>query len=161
MVFKEHNENSGGHRNPMRAVETKNHLYIFNAWANGKRIMGTATAGTPSYRRMKELASDDPAIAARIRLHDHRVVEELYDVARDPDCLQNLIDDPAARAELERLRSALAAWMKRTGDTMLEPFQQRDDPAVREAFVQKLEAESAQRRKQKPARRQGRRNRAG
>jgi N-sulfoglucosamine sulfohydrolase len=146
MVFKEHNENSGGHRNPMRAVETRTHLYIFNAWANGTRRMGTATNGTNTYRRMTELAPSDPQIAARLKLADHRVPEELYDVARDPDCLHNLIDDPASRAELDRLRAELEAWMKRTNDPLLESFQKRDDPAVREAYVRKLETESAERR---------------
>jgi len=159
MVFKEHNENSGGHRNPMRAVQTPTHLYIFNAWANGTRRMGTATNGTNTYRRMNELAASDANVAARLKLADHRVLEELYDVARDPDCLQNLIDDPASRAELNRLRAAMAAWMKQTGDPLLESFEKRDDPAVREAFVKKTEAESAERQSSVAAGAGGRRGR--
>ncbi|MCB1209407.1 MAG: sulfatase, partial [Verrucomicrobiales bacterium] len=35
MVFKEYNENSGGQRTPMRAVQTKDYLYVFNPWSNG------------------------------------------------------------------------------------------------------------------------------
>jgi N-sulfoglucosamine sulfohydrolase len=146
MVFKEHNENSGGHRNPMRAVETRTHLYIFNAWANGSRVMGTATNGTSTYRRMTELAATDPKVAERLKLADHRVPEELYDVAIDPDCVKNLIDDPASRKELDRLRGELESWMKRTNDPMLESFQKRDDPTVREAYVRQQEKESAERR---------------
>ena len=63
MVFKHHNENSGGHRNFMRAVETKESLYIFNPWSNGKRVMGTATSGTSTWRRMNELAKTNSEIA--------------------------------------------------------------------------------------------------
>src|SRR4029079_5254753 len=79
MVVKEYNENSGGSRDPMRAIETKQFLYVFNAWSNGQRIMQTATTGTPTYRRMNELAKTDPALAARHNLYQFRVVEELYD----------------------------------------------------------------------------------
>ena len=156
MVFKEHNENSGGHRNPMRAVQTKTHLYIFNPWSNGTRVMGTATNGTNTYRRMKELAKSNAAMAARLKLADYRVLEELYDVSRDPDCLHNLIDDPAQKAELDRLRGALEAWMTRTGDPLLESFQKRDDPGVRETYVRKTEQESAERGKRRRGNRQGR-----
>ena len=76
MVVKEYNENSGGNRSPMRAVQTKTHLYIFNPWSDGKRVMRTATAGTNTFRRMKELAATDRKIAARVDLIEHRVPEE-------------------------------------------------------------------------------------
>jgi N-sulfoglucosamine sulfohydrolase len=147
MVFKEYNENSGGNRSPMRAVETRTHLYIFNPWSNGKRVMATATAGTPTYRRMKVLARTDPKIAARVELFAHRVPEEAFNVARDPDALTNLIDDPSSQEEINRLRAALEAWMKRTGDPMLETFQHRDDPAARETYMAAAEKEAAQHRK--------------
>jgi len=38
------------------------------------------------------LAEKDPKLAARHKLYQYRVVEELYDVEHDPDCLNNLID---------------------------------------------------------------------
>lgn len=156
MVFTHHNENSGGHRNPMRAVQTKEYLYIFNPWSNGTRIMGTATAGTSTWRRMNELAKTNPQIAARVDLMDHRVPEELYNVSRDPDCLKNLIAGAGSRKELEHLQSAMEEWMKKTNDPLLPVFQKRDDPQVRERYVQQLEKESAERTGKK--KRGGRRN---
>lgn len=149
MVIKEYNENAGGSRDPMRAVQTKRLLYLFNPWSNGERIMATATTGTPTYRRMAELAKTDRAIAARHDLYQHRVVEELYDIKDDPDCLVNLIDSPAHQQELARLREALETWMVETGDHMLDVFRERDDPAVREAYVAEKEREAEERRKQK------------
>ncbi len=149
MVVKEYNENAGGSRDPMRAVQTKRLLYLFNPWSNGRRVMATATTGTPTYRRMAELAETDKTIAARHDLYRHRVVEELYDVKHDPDCLVNLIDDPAHRQELGKLREALEAWMVETGDHMLEVFRNRDDSAAREAYVQQKEQEAELRRKKK------------
>jgi len=79
-VIKEYNENAGASRDPMRAVQTRRWLYLFNPWSNGERIMATATTGTPTYRRLAELARSDKSLAARHDLYQHRVVEELYDV---------------------------------------------------------------------------------
>ena len=91
-IIKEYNENAGASRDPMRAIQTKRYLYLFNPWSNGKRIFATATTGTATYRRMAALASSDKKLAARLDLYKHRVPEELYDVANDPDCLvHNLI----------------------------------------------------------------------
>jgi len=146
-IVKEYNENAGGSRDPMRAVQTHRLLYLFNPWSNGERIFATATNGTPTYRRMAELAKTDKKIAARHDLYQHRVVEELYDIERDPDCLVNLIDDPASQAELSRLREKLDAWMVRTDDHLLNVFRNREDAEVREAYVLQKEAEAAERRK--------------
>jgi N-sulfoglucosamine sulfohydrolase len=146
MVVKEYNENSGGSRDPMRAIQTRQFLYIFNAWSNGQRIMQTATTGTSTYRRMRELAATDAAIAARHKLYQFRVVEELYDVEHDPDCLKNLIDTPAHAAKRDQLRKDLEAWMVKTNDPMLEVFRRRDDAAFREAYVHAQEREADARR---------------
>jgi N-sulfoglucosamine sulfohydrolase len=146
MVVKEYNENSGGSRDPMRAIETKQFLYIFNPWSSGKRIMQTATTGTPTYRRMHELAASDPNIAARHKLYQFRVVEELYDIEHDPDCLKNLINDPASAPARDRLRGDLEQWMIKTHDPMLEVFRRRDDADFREAYVHAQEREADERR---------------
>lgn len=146
MVVKEYNENSGGSRDPMRAIQTQQFLYIYNPWSSGQRIMQTATTGTPTYRRFRELAQADTKLAARHKLYQFRVVEELYDVEQDPDCLKNLIDDPAYASRRDELRQALDAWMVKTHDPMLEVFRQRDDPAFREAYVVAQEKEADARR---------------
>ena len=148
LIIKEYNENAGGSRDPMRAVQTKRFLYLFNPWSNGERVMATATTGTPTYRRMAELAETDETIAARHELYQYRVVEELYDVKGDPDCLVNLIDSPEHQQELAKLRAALEVWMVDTGDHMLDVFRKREDPAAREAYVQMKEKEADERRAQ-------------
>ena len=160
LVIKEYNENAGGSRDPMRAVQTKRLLYLFNPWSNGERVMATATTGTPTYRRMAELAKTDQQIASRHDLYQHRVVEELYDVEQDPNCLSNLIDDPARQEDLKVLRTALDNWMVDTGDHILNVFRHRDDPTVREAYVIEKEKEATARRSKK-RRKQPVRKRAG
>jgi N-sulfoglucosamine sulfohydrolase len=104
--------------------------------------MATATLGTPTYRRMHELAATTPEIAARHELFRHRVPEELYNVATDPDCLKNLIADPARRDDLRGLTAALETWMATTKDPLLDLFRNRADKAALHAFAAGLEARS-------------------
>ena len=62
--------------------------------------MASATLATSTYKRMEELAKNDEKLAARLALLKHRVVEELYDIENDPDCLVNLISDPIYQKEI-------------------------------------------------------------
>jgi len=144
-VVTEYNENAGGFRHPMRAIVTREFGYIFNPWSNGERFMATATKGTATYRRMQTMAKSDPLVAARLKLFDHRVPEELYHYASDPDALTNLIERPEHRAERDRLTKALEQWMVKSGDPMLEVFRGRNDPSVREAYTARVEQEAAER----------------
>jgi len=149
-VIKEYNENAGRSRDPMRAVQTKKYLYLFNPWSNGERVFATATNGTVTCKRMVELAKTDEKLAARLDLYRHRVPEELYQVSIDPDCLVNLIDHPDHQDELKKLRSILSEWMVKSEDPLIEPFRKREDAAFVEAYVQGLEKQSAARRAKKP-----------
>ena len=148
-VMKVYNENSGRSRDPMRGIQTRRYLYLFNAWSNGTRVFATATTGTQTCRRLAQLAQTDGKLAARYDLYQHRVVEELYDVENDPDCLDNLIDSPDVQDDLDDLRASLERELKRTNDHMLPVFQQRDNAAVREAYVLKLEQEASRRSRNK------------
>ena len=141
----EYNENSGGHRHPMRSIVTKDYAYIFNPWSNGTRVMATATKGTATYRRMQALAKTDPKVAERLKLFDCRVPEELYNYSSDEDALENLIANPAHRAQRDRLTKLLEEWMVRTKDPMLSVFRGRADANVREAYMKEVEAEAAER----------------
>ena len=151
MVFKEHNENSGGQNTPMRAVQTKDWLYIVSPWSNGKRIMTGATNGTATCRQMRVLAKSNEQIAARIDLFDHRVPEEAYEVKYDPDALTNLIAKPENAAQVAVLEKALEDWMVRTNDPLLEVFRHRDDAACREDYLSKLEGKQVSRQDRRAA----------
>lgn len=141
----EYNENSGGHRHPMRTIITKDFAYIFNPWSNGERVMATATKGTITYRRMQALAKTDPKVAQRLDLFDHRVPEELYQYSTDADALQNLIAQPEYRAQRDQLTQTLEKWMVATRDPMLQVFRDRQNPKTREAYMKEVEAEAAER----------------
>lgn len=149
-VFKEHNENAGGFRNPMRAVQTKFYLYLFNPWSDGSRAMATATSGMASWGAMKARSADDPDLAARVDLMELRVVEELYDIEQDPDCRRNLVAEPAAAEVLAEMRGAMEEWMTVTGDPALAAFQGRDDPAALAAYMASVDAARAARQGARP-----------
>jgi N-sulfoglucosamine sulfohydrolase len=144
-VFKEHNENSKGVRSPMRGLQDPRYLYLFNPWSNGKRKIASATRHNRTYQRMKELSEQDNQLAARLHLLNYRVPEELYDVSKDPDCLVNLVGDPAHAGELARLRGELEEWMRLTADPALEAFLKRDDPQFLDGYMAKLERASRER----------------
>ena len=146
-VIKQYHENSGRSRDPMRGIQTKTHLYLFNPWSNGERVFATATNGTVTCKRMIELAEDDEQMNERLELYRYRVPEELYQVRRDPGCLENLIHTPNHEKAKNKLLSLLESWMIQTGDPILECFQKRDDPEFVEQYVKSLEAESEARRK--------------
>ncbi len=144
-IVAEYNENAGGDRSPMRAIITRDYGYLFSPWSNGQRVMKTATQGTVTYRRMKALAPENPEIAARLQLFDHRLPEELYHYRYDPDALANLIGKAEHETEQKRLTKLLEDWMARTRDPMLAIFRQRHDPAAREAFMREQRQQAAER----------------
>jgi N-sulfoglucosamine sulfohydrolase len=150
-IFKEYAENSSGQRAPMRAIETKRFLYIFNPWSNGKRRMTSATMHMNTYKRMVELAEKDEKIASRLELLTYRVVEELYDVQADPDCLVNLIADPKYQKELIDLRFLMATWMRETQDPALNAFDSRTEPKALAEFMTTQNLGAQQRREWKHA----------
>ena len=135
MVFTEYHENAGGIRNPMRSIQTKRYGYIFNPWSDGKRLFKSATLYSQSYKAMKKAGAADETIAARVEFFNHRVVEELYDYEKDPDALNNLIDNPEYAEVVTRMRRELATHMKQSGDPALDVFRNRDSAADRRKFI--------------------------
>ena len=142
-VFTEYHENSGGIRNPMRAIETKRFGYVFNPWSDGMRVFKSATLHSDSYKAMKAAGASDEEIAARVEFFNHRVVEELYDYEKDPDALNNLIDNPEYADVVNRMRKELAAHMEQTGDAASGVFEDRDSVEARHAFIKAEEEKAA------------------
>ncbi|MBV63060.1 MAG: heparan N-sulfatase [Rickettsiales bacterium] len=148
IIFKEYNENAGGIRNPMRGVQTHQYLYLFNPWSNGKRTMATATNGTATWKRMLALSSENDTIKKRVNVMRYRTVEELYDVTKDPDCLNNLAKSKDHQNTIKNLRKKLHEWMNKTNDHALVSFKP-NDVKLMEDYVQSKQMESDSRRKKK------------
>ncbi len=153
-VILQYNENSGRNRHPMRGIHTREFLYLYNPWSDGSRKFATATTGTQTYGQMVKRAASEPSIAARLDLFDHRVLEELYDVRNDPDCLVNLIDHPDHKATRDRLRNQLTAALVKIEDPVAPLVASIDDASLRQAYMaaedaRKQKAQEAKSKRQK------------
>lgn len=139
-VILQYNENAGRNRHPMRGIQTRDHLYLYNPWSNGQRKFATATTGTMTYRQLVKRAKTEPEIASRLELFDHRVLEELYDVANDPDCLVNLVDQPESQTLANQLRQQLVELLNEMNDPVAPLLADVENRKLREAYMQKEDA---------------------
>lgn len=151
-AFGVYNENSGRVRQPMRSVNSKRFGYIFNPWSDGKREVKGATVGTATFKAMKSVARSDATVAKRLQTFVYREREEFFDYQNDPDALHNLIDDPTYAKQISLHRTAMEEFMAQTNDHMLEAFQNRENEAAVQAYMTKVETESAARKKKNPKR---------
>ena len=124
-VFTQFHQTSARRNYPMRCVQNARFGYIFNPWSDGERAFRNESQSGRSWQAMEEAAACDPALAVRNHLFTHRVLEEFYDFANDPNALNNLIDDPNYADEIQGLRNALEEWMVETDDPALEAFRGR------------------------------------
>ena len=108
----------------IRSCGTKTHRYIRNlnsdvTFSNAVTKKGGDDANFWSTWRGKAEAGDQHAVAMTAK-YLHRPPEELYDVAHDPHCLQNLIDSPDLQQLKTELSAELERWMKSQGDLGVE-----------------------------------------
>jgi N-sulfoglucosamine sulfohydrolase len=141
-VFTQFHENFAQDRYPMRCVQDRQYGYIFSPWSDGKRAFRNESQAGRTFKAMQAAAVSDSWIADRVELFEHRVVEELYDFANDPDALNNLVDSPAHSEALERLRGELEDWMVQNEDSALESFRKRDCRESLAAFMVEQELHS-------------------
>ncbi|MEM9478055.1 MAG: sulfatase [Verrucomicrobiota bacterium] len=139
-----HNSRPGNVPYPMRAIRTKDYLYIRNfkpeRWPMGDPYdaaklaepealykMGLRT--TPAYRDLDGSLTkawmmsrrEEPGDKELFLLTMHpRPDEELYDLKKDPDQLVNLADDPELATVLKSLRGQVDQVMNTTGDPRLK-----------------------------------------
>jgi len=118
-------ETSARQRYEMRCVHDRRFGYIFNAWADGRKVFRNESQNGLTFAAMREAARTDAAIAERVKFFLYRVPEELYDFQADPDALRNLAGEAQYKPELERLRRLLAEHLARTKDPVLEAFSKK------------------------------------
>jgi arylsulfatase A-like enzyme len=111
---------------PVRAIRTKDYLYIRNfrgdRWPAGdpQQYVAVGPFGDIDGSPTKSLLLDrriEPAIASFFQLATaKRPAEELYDLRRDPQQVKNVAGRPAHRGAERRLRTELDRWLRETGD---------------------------------------------
>jgi N-sulfoglucosamine sulfohydrolase len=126
-VFTQIDMKAGSDAVPMRCVQDKRYGYIFSPWADGKFWYRNNNEGL-TMKAMVEAAQTDPEVAQRVNMFRYRAAEELFDLSSDPDCLDNLADQPNFADELNRRRGQLRDWMIQSGDPLLKAFENRNSP---------------------------------
>jgi N-sulfoglucosamine sulfohydrolase len=101
---------------PIRSVRSDRYKYIRNLNHTAVFYNVVSTRDTGLLQAWIRLGGQDPAIAERVRLYQHRPAEELYDIERDPFELENLAGDPAHAAVKDELSRELDRWMQQQGD---------------------------------------------
>jgi N-sulfoglucosamine sulfohydrolase len=103
---------------PMRALRTRQYKYIANLAA----ALPFPIAGDVVSSATWHAIEAKPSIGLGRRSLDvylHRPPEELYDLGKDPDELNNLANDPAHREVMDRMRSQMRKFQGETRDPWL------------------------------------------
>lgn len=112
---------------PMRMTRTRTHLYIENHHSGPRRprrveMESRAPAYEEGYQRYNPHQSlmrhpEHPAVRPhREKCYGPRPRRELYEIATDPDNLDNLAEEPEQRSRIEELAGRLEARLEATGD---------------------------------------------
>ena len=141
-------ENVGGNRQPMRAVVAKDFTYICNLWSDGERRFSTATRGMASYAEIERLArAGNQHAQQRLELFLHSVPEQLFDINKDPDGLDNLMANPEYTEQLQKMQAQMLQTMEQHQDPIIDVFRSREDVDAVAKYLKQLDRESLERRK--------------
>jgi len=100
---------------PEFTIHMRDWVYIYNPWADGTtEVHNSDYTGSPSLLAMWKAAETSPSIKKRTDFHKYRIIEELYDIRRDPHSYINLANDPEFSERLASMRKLLMDWMEET-----------------------------------------------
>lgn len=109
---------------PMRGIRTEDFLYIRNyepdRWPAGDPPSYLDIDGSPSKTFLQNLAASYPELFKRS--FEKRPAEELYAIATDPWCLDNLASEPGTYTIKENLKARLEAYLRETLDPRVLGF---------------------------------------
>ncbi len=135
-VFTEFHETAANRRYPMRCIQDREYGYIFNFWADSETVFRNESQNGRTFKAMKVASESNDQIRDRLDLFLYRVQEEFYYFRDDPNALENLACSEE-RDRIEKYRSLLADWMRRTSDPALEAFENRGSTRSIERFMEK------------------------
>lgn len=122
-VFTQIDAVHSGRKFPGRCVRTRTRSYIWNSWADGKtRFRIGAMSTRLSWKAMMEAAEHNPRLKSRVEHLIYRCAEEFYDLEKDPDERDNLINDPNYQSEITEMKELLLAHMEKTEDPLVRRF---------------------------------------
>ena len=120
----------------MRGILSRDWAYLFNPWADGKRIFPRQWNG---FDALRKAAQTNPLMQRRVGHLSFRTVEEFYSLREDPHCLSNLLgtepSSPDNPIPVNRFREKLRELMIRISDPALPAFNGRRDPRALQSFM--------------------------
>jgi N-sulfoglucosamine sulfohydrolase len=101
---------------PMRGLRTRQFKYIRNLFPELEYPLATDLYSSRTWQSILR-GGENALIGKRpVGLYLHRPYEELYDITRDPDEVDNLAPDPAYESTLKQLRAETHEFRSRTHD---------------------------------------------
>src|SRR5262249_49550911 len=113
---------SSGKSFAQRCVRTRNRSLMFHAWADGKTSFRVEAMSGRSYNALAAAAKGDARLRSRVDQYITGTPLALYDLTKDPDERNNVIDDPSYREDVARLSRLLLAHMEQTADPQSANF---------------------------------------
>lgn len=101
---------------PMRGVRTRQYKYIRNLFPELEYPHASDLWESKTWQSLIAEGEGARVGGRSVGLYLHRAGEELYDIRKDPDELNNLARDPANQQALRSLRDKVHAWRKETAD---------------------------------------------
>jgi len=129
----------------MRTALTEDFSYTYNTFHTGAPLYSGSSLGGHFFKSMQAAGETDPKWAARADFILRRAPEELYDLRKDPDCMNNLAENPEYEPVIKKSRKAMAENMRATADPVEPVYQTWLDTESVEAMHTKYQevAESA------------------
>ena len=100
----------------MRSLQGKRYGLIWNGWHDGKTTFRNESMSGLTWKAMAKAAESDPKLAKRVKHYLYRTPFEFYDYGRDPDALNNLINNEEHAKLVDRYAEELLKVMKKTKD---------------------------------------------
>ncbi|MGQ8336619.1 sulfatase family protein [Sunxiuqinia sp. A32] len=117
--------NKGSAYYGIRSVADKKYRYIVNLTPDA--VFKNVESEGALFKEWKEIAETDANARQITNKYQHRPGVELYDLEKDPYCINNLAEKPENKKIIERMDKALKEWMASCGDkgqaTELEAFE--------------------------------------
>jgi N-sulfoglucosamine sulfohydrolase len=121
----------------MRTAYKGKFAYTYNTFHNGDRLYSGSSLGGSFFQSMVDAGKTDPKWAARAEHILRRTPEELYDIEKDPSCMNNLIGNPEYAPVIKTFQKAMTAHLKAVSD----PVEPVYSTYVRTGSVEKMRAE--------------------
>jgi len=116
---------------PMRAVQSKQYLYIYNSWCGESNVEppyplvydGVIDPLTGfCWESMKKAAARDAVLKKRVEFIKRRAPEEFYDLSHDPYCLNNVMKEDRYHDKIQFFKNMLEEQMVATNDPIIDKF---------------------------------------